>query len=262
MISSDAFTGKTVIVTGAGYGIGKQIALSFGRHGANVVLAARSADKIAAVADELRAMNTDPMPLTVDISDEEVVKDMVEKALGHYASIDVLVNNAAISGPTAMVPDIATNEWREAVDINLTGTFYCCKYVADAMREAGAGNIITLSSVGGRTAYPMRAPYAVSRWGVIGLSHTLAELGPLGIRVNAVVPGPIEGERSDRVFAARAAADEIDVEEVKQFFTKDIPIGRMPSEQEVANSVLYLASELSIGIHGQTIQVDGGFRMQ
>jgi len=109
----------------------------------------------------------------------------------------------------------------------------------------------------------MRAPYAVSRWGVIGLSHTLAaELGPLGIRVNAVVPGPIEGERSNRVFATRAVAENKDIEDVKQFFTKDIPIGRMPTEKEVAQSVIYLASDFSSGIHGQTIQVDGGFRMQ
>jgi len=131
------------------------------------------------------------------------------------------------------------------------------------MMKAGSGNIITLSSVAGRTGYPLRAPYAVTRWGVIGLSHTLAgELGPLGIRVNCVVPGPIEGDRSERVFEARAEAEGMDVEAVKNFFTKDIPIRRMPIEQEVANCVLYLASDDSRGIHGQTIQVDGGFRMQ
>jgi NAD(P)-dependent dehydrogenase (short-subunit alcohol dehydrogenase family) len=263
LISSTAFTKKTVVVTGAGYGIGKQIALAFGRAGANVVLAARSEDKIAEVAGELRAMNTDPLPLRVDISEQVAVKNMVEQALEKYGSIDVLVNNAAVSGPTAMVPDIDESEWREAVDINLTGTFYCCKYVSNAMRKINSGNIITLSSVGGRTAYPMRASYSVTRWAVIGLSHTMAaELGPHGIRVNAVVPGPIEGERAERVFAARAAADDVPVDAVKDMFTKDIPIGRMPTEEEVANSVLYLASDFSSGIHGQTIQVDGGFRMQ
>ncbi len=174
-----------------------------------------------------------------------------------------MVNNAASAGPTAIVPDINSDDWRAAVAINLTGTFYCCKYVSKVMLEANSGNIITISSVGGRTAYPLRAPYAVTRWGVIGLSHTLAaELGPLGIRVNAVVPGPIEGERSSRAFAARAKAENRDIDEIKQFFTKDIPIGRMPTEQEVADSVVYLASDFSTGIHGQTIQVDGGFRMQ
>ena len=130
------------------------------------------------------------------------------------------------------------------------------------MREAGAGNIITLSSVAGKTAYPLRAAYCVTRWGVIGLSHTLAaELGPLGIRVNAVVPGPIEGERSENVFRTRAQVENISVDEVKRFFTRDVPIGRLPTEQEVANSVIFLASEASAGIHGQIIQVDGGFRI-
>jgi NAD(P)-dependent dehydrogenase (short-subunit alcohol dehydrogenase family) len=262
-LDNQAFSGKTVIVTGGGYGIGKQIALSFGRLGANVVVAARSREKLEQVAGELRSMDTNPLALTVDISAEDEVRGMVDTVVDKYGGIDVLVNNAAIAGPTAMIPDIDSNDWRTAVDINLSGTFYCCKYVSQVMRGVKSGNIITISSVGGRTAYPMRAPYAVTRWGVIGLSHTLAaELGPLGIRVNAVVPGPIEGERSNRVFATRAVAENKDIEDVKQFFTRDIPIGRMPTETEVAQCVIYLASDFSSGIHGQTIQVDGGFRMQ
>ncbi len=263
LFDSRAFSGKTVIVTGGGYGIGKQIALSFGRLGADVVVAARSREKLELVAAKLHGMNTNPLALTVDISAEDEVRGMVDTVEEKYGGIDVLVNNAAITGPTAMIPDIDSKAWREAVDINLSGTFYCCKYVSQVMLGAKSGNIITLSSVGGRTAYPMRAPYAVTRWGVIGLSHTLAaELGPLGIRVNAVVPGPIEGERSNRVFATRAATQNKNIDDVKQFFTKDIPIGRMPTEQEVAQSVIYLASDFSSGVHGQTLQVDGGFRMQ
>jgi len=257
-----SISGKTVIVTGGGYGIGKQIALTFGRLGANVVIAARSQKKLEEVEAELRAMNTDPLALKVDISSESAVQDMVDQIIGKYQSIDVLVNNSAISGPTAMVPDIETDEWQEAININLNGTFYCCKHVSRVMREAKSGNIITLSSVAGRTAYPLRSAYCVTRWGVIGLSHTLAaELGPHGVRVNAVVPGPIEGERSDNVFRTRATVENMSVDEVKCFFTKDIPIGRMPTEQEVANSVIYLASDFSAGIHGQIIQVDGGFRI-
>lgn len=261
-LNDRSISGKTIIVTGGGYGIGKQIALAFGRLGANVVIAARSRKKLEEVAAELRAMKTDPLALQVDISSESAVRDMVDQVVAKYESIDVLVNNSAISGPTAMVPDIETEEWQEAININLNGTFYCCKHVSRVMREAGSGNIITVSSVGGRTAYPLRSAYCVTRWGVIGLSHTLAaELGPHGIRVNTVVPGPIEGERSENVFRARAKAENIGIDEVKQFYTKDIPIGRMPTEQEVANSVVFLASDFSTGVHGQIIQVDGGFRI-
>lgn len=261
-LDDGSISGKTVIVTGGGYGIGKQIALTLGRFGANVVIAARSQTKLEEVETELRAMNTDPLALTVDISSESAVRDMVDRVVEKYQSIDVLVNNSAIAGPTAMVPDIETDEWQETIDINLSGTFYCCKHVSRVMREAKSGNIITLSSVAGRTAYPLRAAYCVTRWGVIGLSHTLAaELGPHGIKVNAIVPGPIEGERSENVFRARAKAEDISVDEVKRFFTKDIPIGRMPTEQEVAASVIFLASNSSSGMHGQVIQVDGGFRI-
>lgn len=262
-LDSQAFSGKTVIVTGGGYGIGKQIALNFGRLGANVVIAARSRDKLDTVAEQLRSMGTDPLALNVDIGIESDVSHMTTAVVDKYGGIDILVNNAAISGETAPIPDIDTDDWRAVIDINLSGTFYCCKYVSQVMRQAKSGNIITLSSVAGRTAYPLRAPYAVTRWGVIGLSHTLAaELGPLGIRVNAVVPGPIEGERSAGVFAARAAVENKDIEDVKQFITDDIPIGRMPTEQEVAQCVIYLASDFSSGIHGQAVQVDGGFRTQ
>ncbi len=257
-----SIAGKTVIVTGGGYGIGKQIALAFGRLGANVVVAARSQAKLEAVEAELRAMNTDPLALTVDISSDSAVQNMVDQVIGKYQSIDVLVNNSAITGPTAMVPDIETDEWQDTVNINLNGTFYCCKHVSKVMRDAKSGNIITLSSVAGRTGYPLRAAYCVTRWGVIGLSHTLAaELGPHGVRVNAIVPGPIEGARSENVFRARADVEDITVDDVKHQFTKDIPIGRMPTEQEVAATAIFLASDRSSGIHGQIIQVDGGFRI-
>jgi NAD(P)-dependent dehydrogenase (short-subunit alcohol dehydrogenase family) len=256
------FKEQTVIVTGGGYGIGREIALAFGKRGANLVLAARSTGKIETVAEELRAMGTNPLPVTTDIGSEESVKALVAAAVSKYGGVDILVNNAAIEGPTAAIPDVDGDDWREAIAINLSGTFYCCKYAGQVMREAGRGNIITLSSVGGLTAYPLRSPYAVSRWGVIGLSKTLAaELGPAGIRVNAVVPGPIEGGRSARVFKTRAEAEGLDPEDVKQAFTKDIPIGRMPTEEEVANCILFLASDMSAGVHGQMIQVDGGFRI-
>jgi NAD(P)-dependent dehydrogenase (short-subunit alcohol dehydrogenase family) len=261
-LTNRVFADRTVIVTGGGYGIGKQIVLAFGRLGANIVLAARSENKIMDVAAELRAMDTDPLAVRTDISNEDSVKEMVNRAMDKYDRIDVLVNNAAVSGPSARVPDIESDDWLNTIAINLTGTFFCCKYVAQIMVPAKRGNIITLSSTAGRSCYPMRAPYAVTRWGVIGLSHTLAaELGPLGIRVNAVVPGPIEGQRSKGVFEAMARAQGKSFDDIRKFYTKDIPIGRMPTEQEVANAVIYLASDMSIGIHGQTLQVDGGRRM-
>jgi len=122
-IESQEFSKKTVIVTGGGYGIGKQIALGFGRLGANVVVAARSRKKLEAVAGQLRDMNTDPCALIVDIGIEQDVRDMTKAVVDKYGGIDILVNNAAIAGPTALIPDIDTDDWRAAIDINLSGTF-------------------------------------------------------------------------------------------------------------------------------------------
>jgi NAD(P)-dependent dehydrogenase (short-subunit alcohol dehydrogenase family) len=257
------FAGQTIIVTGAGYGIGKHIALAFGQQGGNVVLAARSQGKLEAVADELRALGTRPLVVPTDVASEGAVRRMIDATMAEYGRIDVLVNNAGIAGPTALACDVTGDEWRQTIDVNLNGAFYCAKYASAVMIEARRGTIINIASVAGRVGYPLRTPYAASKWGMIGLSHSLAaELGPYGIRVNTVVPGPIEGQRIRDVFAARARAEGRSFDEVRQAFLQGIPTRRMPTETEVANTVIYLASEASSGIHGQALHVDGGFRMQ
>ena len=131
------------------------------------------------------------------------------------------------------------------------------------MIERGRGSIVNISSVAGRIGYPLRTPYAASKWGMIGLRHSLAsELGPHGIRVNAVLPGPIQGERIDQVIAARAQAEGKSFEEASQWFVKDIPLRRMPTSEEVAEAVLFLASDAAYALPGQAVTVCGGFRMQ
>ena len=257
------FKDQTVIVTGAGYGIGRAIALAFGRQGANVVLAARSRDKLEVVAAELTALGGSPLVAVTDVSSERDAAAMAEAARSRYGGIDVLVNNAGIAGPTRLARDIAPSEWEETIAINLSGAFYCAKHVSGVMIERGRGSIVNISSVAGRIGYPLRTPYAASKWGMIGLSHSLAaELGPHGIRVNAVVPGPIQGERIDQVIAARAKAEGKSVEEARQWFVKDIPLKRMPTSEEVAEAVLFLASDAASAITGQAVNVCGGFRMQ
>lgn len=256
------FTGRIVVVTGGGYGIGKEAALSFGRMGANVIVAARSADKIEQTAYELREMGTDPLAVTVDISSEQDVIALTEQAMEKYGRIDVLVNNSAISGPTAEVADINADEWRETMDINLTGTFLCSKHIGGVMRDQKSGHIVTLTSTSGRGGYAMRSAYCATRWGVIGLTKTMAmELGPHGVYANIVMPGPVEGPRVQRVFEARAKATGRSVKEVEREFTKDAPLGRSVTQQEVCDAILFLACDLSSGMQGQIVQVDGGRRI-
>ncbi len=188
------FRDSVVIVTGGGYGIGRGIALAFGREGAHVVLAARSREKLEAVATELRAVGTRPLVAELSVSDEAAVAAMVDSAVRTYGRVDVLVNNAGIAGPAGLARDLDPAAWRETIDTNLTGAFLCAKHVARGMIDRKAGAIVNIGSVAGRIGYALRTPYAASKWGMIGLSHSLAaELGPHGIRVNIVLPGSTEG---------------------------------------------------------------------
>jgi len=257
------FRGWTVVVTGGGYGIGRGIALGFGREGANVMLAARSRDKLEAVAGELRTLGTQPRVWQLSVADEAAVATMAREAHDLTGRFDVLVNNSGIAGPTRLSRDITPEEWRKTLEVNLTGAFLCAKHAATYMIERGRGAIVNIASVAARIGYPLRTPYAASKWGLLGLSHSLAaELGPYGIRVNAVLPGATEGDRMRRVIAARAQAEGKTPEEAERWFTRDLPLGRMVREDEVAAAVTFLASDAASGITGQTVNVDAGYRMQ
>ncbi|MBI4082283.1 MAG: SDR family oxidoreductase [Candidatus Lambdaproteobacteria bacterium] len=258
-----SFEGQTVIVTGGGSGIGREIAHGFARGGARLVLASRRRERLEAVAAELRALGAQALVHPTDVAREPEVQAMVEAALGAFGRVDVLVNDAAIHGPTALARDIAGAAWRETLDVNLTGAFYCAKHAAAPMVAARRGCIVNIASIAGRIGYALRTPYAASKWGLIGLSHSLAaELGPHGIRVNAVLPGPVEGERFREVIRSRARALGKPETEIERWFLAGIPLQRPVSAQEVAATVLFLASDAASGITGQAIQVCAGFRMQ
>ena len=228
-----------------------------------MVLAGRSSGRLAEVASELRALGTEPLAVATDVTVERQVRDMVAAALSQFGEVDALVNNAGIAGPTKLARDVTAEEWAETLGTNLTGAFYCARQLAGPMMARKRGAIVNISSVAGRIGYPLRTPYAASKWGMIGLSHSLAaELGPYGIRVNAVLPGVVAGERIDQVIVARAAAEGAEVDDVRARFVRDIPLGRMPTEAEVAETVLFLASDAASGMTGQAVTVCGGFRMQ
>lgn len=257
------FKNQTVIVTGGGYGIGKQIALAFAREGANCVLAARSIEKMEAVAAELRKLGTRPLVVAMDAGSEEQCAAMVKKTLAEYKQIDTLINNSGIAGPTKLARDITHAEWMQSMDVNLSGAFYCAKYVSGPMIEAKRGSIVNISSVAGRIGYALRTPYAATKWGMIGLSHSLAaELGPHGIRVNVILPGPVAGERFDSVVSARAKAEGVPFDQMMNQWVSSVPLRRQVTESEVAEAVTFLASGAASGITGQAFNVDGGFRMQ
>jgi len=255
--------GQTAIVTGAGRGIGRAIAQALGAQGANIVLCGRSVAAMETLAGELRLQGTRPLVVSCDVRHEPEVERVVSAALEAHGQIDLLVNDAGVGGPTALARDVSAADWHETMDINLTGAFFCAKHVSKPMIERRRGNIVNIASVAGRVGFAMRTPYAASKWGMIGLSHSLAaELGPHGIRVNAVVPGPVDGERYDTVIDSRAAALGITPQAAREGDRQNIPLGRAITPQEVAAAVLFLASDASSGITGQALNVCGGFRMQ
>jgi len=257
------FRDWTVIVTGGGVGIGRAIALAFGREGANVMVASRSRGNLESVAAELRALGTRPMVAVMSVTDEPAVEAAVREAVERTGRLDVVVNNAGITGRAALARDTSAADFRENLEVNTTGAFLFARHASRVMIDRKRGSIVNIASIAGRIGYALRTPYAASKWGLIGLSHSLAaELGPHGVRVNAVLPGPVAGDRFDRVVADRARATGDSIEDTLRWYLKDMPLGRVVTADEVAAAVTFLASDEAAGITGQALNVDGGFRMQ
>ncbi len=253
---------KVAIVTGGGYGIGRQIALVFARAGAHVVLAARSVDKLESTRKEVAGLGAQCLAIPTDVAKEADCSRMAEQTLSRFGRIDILVNNAGIEGATKLTTDMTPEEWREVIDIDLTGTWLATRAVLPAMKQQKAGGIINISSGSGRRGYPFRAPYSAAKWAMISLTQTWAgEWGRSGIRVNCICPGPVLGDRIERVISARAKAMGVAYEQVERGFVSNAAMQRMVSEEEVAKVALFFAGDLSSGVTGQTLNVDAGFIM-
>lgn len=251
--------GKTAIVTGAGYGIGKIIALSFADEGADLVLAARSVEKLEETATEVRDKGRRALVCITDVTDHVQIKGMVKATMEEFGKIDILVNNSGIDGPTTPVVDTDPDQWREVLDVNLTGAFLCSREVLPHMISRKNGSIINIGSIAGIIAYSFRTPYAASKWGLIGFNHGMAlEVGEHNIRVNVLMPGATEGERMDRVIENRARATGTTYDELKTAFTSQMALRRAVTPQEVSSTVVFLASDDASGITGQSFSVCGG----
>jgi NAD(P)-dependent dehydrogenase (short-subunit alcohol dehydrogenase family) len=250
---------KVAIITGGGYGIGRQIARRYAEAGMRLMLAARGAGPLEEACRELQATDAKALSVQADVAKEADCKKMVEAALAAFGRVDILVNNAGIAGPTKNSVEMSLREWQEVIDINLTGAWLASRAVIPAMSDQGSGNILMISSGAGRRGYPLRSPYSTSKWGMIGLTQTLAgEWGAKGIRVNCICPGAVEGDRIERVIRARAAAMGVPDEQVRKGFTSTAALQRMVTEEEVARVALFLVSDLSNGMTGQTLNVDAG----
>ncbi len=250
---------KVAIITGGGYGIGKEIALAYARHGMKLALAARSEGPLAETRAALEKLGAGALTIRTDVSKEADCARMVEQTVKAFGRVDILVNNAGIAGPTKRLTEMTLAEWQEVIDINLTGAWLASRAALPGMAKQKSGNILMISSGAGRRGYPLRSPYASSKWAMIGLTQTLAgEWGPADVRVNCICPGAVEGDRIERVMHARAEALGVPYEQIRKGFESGAALQRIVTEAEVARVATFLVSELAAGVTGQTINVDAG----
>jgi NAD(P)-dependent dehydrogenase (short-subunit alcohol dehydrogenase family) len=183
---------------------------------------------------------------------------MFELAAKELGGLDALINNAGIAGPTGPVDEITPADWRRCIDVCLTGQFLCARLAVPMLKAAGGGSIVNMSSAAGRHGYAFRTPYSSAKFGVIGFTQSLAkELGPFQIRVNAILPGVVEGPRIDNVIAARAKQIGISVKEMEERYLERVSLRRMVSPYDVASMVAFLLSDAGINVSGQSLGVDG-----
>ena len=252
--------GQVAIVTGAGRGIGRGIALRFAREGCSILLAARTQKEIDAVAAEIKAHGGKAAAFAGDVSRESDCQNIVEAARKHFHCIDILVNNAGILGPVKAVEEISPKEWDEVIAVNLRAPFLLSRLVLPQMYERSSGAIINISSVAAKAAFQWNSPYAASKAGLVGFTRTLAaEAARKGVRVNAICPGPVpETEMSQALGKALADRLHADPEQLFKGFLESILQGKPQTAADVADAALFLASSQSVAITGQTLNVDGG----
>ncbi|CAG2345935.1 MULTISPECIES: SDR family oxidoreductase [Burkholderia] len=254
------YDGLRVLVTGGASGIGLEIADAFAECGARVHVCDASQAAIAALADRPPHAAAGAISATLaDVSDPAAVERVFADVSTRLGGLDVLVNNAGIAGPTGGIDEIDPVQWEQTVAINLNAQFQFARRAVPLLREAKHGGaIIALSSVAGRLGYAFRTPYAATKWAVVGLVKSLAiELGPLGIRVNAIQPGIVRGPRMRRVIDARAQQLGIGYDEMEKRYLEKISLRRMTDPSEIAATALFLCSPGGHGITGQAISVCG-----
>ncbi len=249
-----AASGKRVIITAAADGIGKVVAEAYLEQGARVAICDIQSDKVQA----FKAAHGEAFAEVCDVSDEAALGGWMDRALAALGGCDTLVNNAGIAGPTAPVEEIATSDLRRCLEVGLVSHFVCTAKVLPGMKAARQGLIVNLSSVAGLHAFPLRTPYAATKWAVVGVSKSLAaELGPDGIRVNAICPGVIAGERIERVIAARAEAEGRARDDVHQEYAARSSLRTMIPPEDIAAAILYLDSPAGCRVSGQALAIDG-----
>jgi NAD(P)-dependent dehydrogenase (short-subunit alcohol dehydrogenase family) len=250
------FSGRVALVTGAGNGIGRQVALEFARRGAKVAAVDRDAAGVEATAGIIRQQGGDARAHVADVTRSAEVKGYVEAALAAYGRIDCFFNNAGVVGKVAHIPDYDEAVFDEVIAVNVKGVFLGLKHVLPVLLRQKSGAVVNTASVAGLVGTPGMSAYVASKHAVIGLTKSAAgEVARSGVRVNAVCPGPIETDMMRRV---EAEIDPADPAAVAGRYRAALPLGRYGTAEEVASVVLFLCSGLAANVNGAQYVIDGG----
>ena len=242
---------KNVLITAGASGIGKRIAEKFFDKGYNIWVCDIDETALEKVSQSWRTS-------LVDVSDEAQVKALFDMIAGEWGSIDAVCCNAGIAGPTGPIEGVSLNDWQKCLSVNLEGSFLTSKYAVPLMKKVSKGSILFTSSTAGIYGYPNRSPYSAAKWAVVGFMKTLAmELGPFGIRSNAVCPGSVEGPRMELVMAREAKLKGITRDQVYKAYASSNSMESFIQEDDIANMMVFLASEDAKFVSGQVISVDG-----
>lgn len=248
-------TGKRAIITAGAQGIGRRTAEVFSAAGATVYTCDLDADALEAAKASLPGLQGVPC----DVSDAAAFQDFMDKGIDALGGLDILVNNAGTAGPTAPVEDVSLDDWTACLAVNLTSAFLGTQKAIPALIKSGGGSIVNLSSAAGKFGFPLRSPYSAAKFGIVGFTRTCAmELGPHGIRVNCIQPGPVEGARIDRVIKAKAEAGGISENEMRTKMADVTLMKRFVTAGDIANQILFICSEAGRNITGQSLSVDAG----
>lgn len=243
-----------VVITGGASGIGLGLARRFAAEGFRVALCDADGAAVAQVA----AAHPDFIAVQADVTDEARMQGFLARVEAAWGGVDVVCANAGTGGPAGRIEDLDYADWRACLDVNLNGAFLTCRWAARLMRAQGAGLIVITSSTSGLFGHPYRAPYSAAKWGLVGLTKTLAmELGPAGVRVNAIAPGAVEGARMDRVVAMEAEASDRPEADIRAQYVRGVSLRSWVTVDDLADTVLFLASPAASKITGQVLAIDG-----
>lgn len=248
------FAGTRVVVTAGAAGIGRVMAEHFLDEGARVAVCDVDGDAVSTIRDA----RPEILAERVDVTDEDGMAAFLDRIERDWGGADVVAANAGTGGPAGAIEDIDYAAWSACLSVNLGGAFLASRWAARVMKAQGSGLLLLTSSTAGLFGYPMRSPYATAKWGVIGLMKTLAmELGPHGVRVNALCPGAVEGPRMDRVIEREAQAHGEDEAAIRRRYVDGVSLKTWVRAEDIAEMALFLASPAGAKISGQAMAVDG-----